>query len=185
MSGTIKRDEADPSAWALNAICGSYAHSCGPLTGAGIIGDTLALALVEQRSDRTVQLSASQAFVLRNRGADALKALQTEIECYCTAMGIKEIVQRAGTSGGVHSAGFRSFKIEAALQLIPGISFRFAHFRSIGPYKRWAQSHLPLAHIGASQNERSALSAAIATVGFVHELQNLGRSDWEWNVPNG
>lgn len=136
------------------AVCAQFGHAVprpaapdleGFVTGAVISKPKLLLASVAHPAFARCSFDSkrSQIFELPDRSARSLERLRAAVSRFVEKRRIRRVFLRALSGQGMYPSHPLSFKIEAALQLVPDLQVTFVSSQSIGAWARRVNPVLP------------------------------------------
>ena len=136
-------------------------------TGAAIRSDTLVVATVKGCSLEGFELclDKSAQIELEDRDQQALHDFKEDLESFINEAGITRLLLRGPPKSGKFTTGL-AFKVEAVLQLVPGLQVEVVHFNRVDTWRRHSKGVAPEPIAGLVHWEREAHESAIATACF-------------------
>ena len=109
-------------------------------TGGAAGASGLVLITLHQSSIGQLAIDATRSahFVLGDDTQDALRQVFAEISEFASGSGIREIVFRRPQPSGPDAAGSKARRLQAAIELVPGLVIHSANNQSLG---RWCNHH--------------------------------------------
>jgi hypothetical protein len=118
---------------AAESYCGAAASFAG-----------MALISIARARDRYVIVPGKSAhFVLPDAGQEALRRLYSDVAGFVSEAGITEVVFRVGAVAGPKSSGHTVARMQAALELVPGLAVNRVHYLSLRPFADLHRNELP------------------------------------------
>jgi hypothetical protein len=136
-------------------------------TGAAIRSDTLVIATVKGCSMEGFELSLEKSaqIELEDRDQEALHFFKEDLESFIQESGITRLLLRGPPKTGKFRTGL-AFKVEAVLQLVPGLEVEVVHFNRVDSWLRSSGGVAPAPIAGLVRWEEEAHRSAIATACF-------------------
>jgi hypothetical protein len=136
-------------------------------TGAAIRSDTLVIATVKGCSLDGFELclDKSAQIELEDRDQEALHFFKEDLETFIREAGITRLLLRGPPKTGKFRTGL-AFKVEAVLQLVPGLEVEVVHFNRVDSWSRSSSGVAPAPISGLVRWEEEAHRSAIATACF-------------------
>lgn len=136
-------------------------------TGAAIRSDTLVIATVRGCSLEGFELclDKSAQIELEDRDQEALHFFKEDLATFIEEAGITRLLLRGPPKSGQFRTGL-AFKVEAVLQLIPGLEVEVVHFNRVDSWSRSSAGVAPAPISGLVRWEEEAHRSAIATACF-------------------
>jgi hypothetical protein len=132
-------------------------------SGASIRSDHLVIATVQGGASCGFELCVERSaqIELEDRDAESLHQFRSDVEAFIHDAGIVRVVVRALPKTGKFRTGL-GLKIEAVLQLIPGLQIDLVHFNVIDTWRRYSSELAPKPIAGLVHWEEEAHRYAIA-----------------------
>jgi hypothetical protein len=145
-----------------------------PVAWTGAATGTAGLALASVRAeDGWFELDASRSalFVLEDDQDQAsLKQVFEEVAQFTIDRGIRELVLRVSFRGGTYATSRKARRLEAALELLPGVVVHWVNSQSLGPWSERLAHELPELPPEVSGPERFILTSAMHAARLAHAL---------------
>jgi hypothetical protein len=110
-------------------------------------------------------LEKSAQIELEDRDQQALHHFKEDLESFIKETGINRLLLRGPPKSGKFRSGL-AFKVEAVLQLVPGLQVEVVHFNRVDSWSRGAAGLMPEPIAGLVRWEEEAHRSAIATACF-------------------
>jgi hypothetical protein len=132
-------------------------------SGASIRSDHLVIATVQGGASCGFELciERSAQIELEDRDGESLHQFRSDVEAFIREARIARLILRALPKTGKFRTGL-GLKIEAVLQLIPGLQVDLVHFNVIDSWRRYSSEILPKPIAGLVHWEEEAHRYAIA-----------------------
>lgn len=135
----------------------------GRWTGAAAGSSSLVIVSLE-RVDHGFMIAPSMSarFVLQDSSQASLRHVFHELEEFTSQTGISELVLRKCQRGGKYAGGHDARRLEAALELVPGILVRSVNNHSLTGWSRIHSHEMPDAAPHLTLQEKPVCAGAIA-----------------------
>lgn len=146
---------------ATKAWTGAAAGACG----------LAVVSLLARDGDFSLDARRSALFVLADDQDQAsLRQVFEELEQFATDCGITEVVMRVSLRGGTYATSRKARRIEAALELLPGVAVHWVNNQSLEPWSERRSHELPGLPSDITGKERSLLAAAMSAARLAYAL---------------
>lgn len=142
-------------------------------SGAAAGGAALALITLVQSNDRfEIDLRRSAHFVLRDETQESLRRLHAELVRFVSDTQIVDVVLRTRHRGGIYAVGPAVRRMEAALELVDGVTIRRVRDQSLSPWSKVHAHQLPSTDPCLDRCSIQLHQAAIAGARLAHALHH-------------
>lgn len=159
-AATIVRPQLQPS---TTKDAAREAARTARYTGASIASDHIAIATVEGGASHGFKLCLAKScqIELEDRDQDAARGFLDDVRGFFQDSGIQHVLLRELATTGPHRTKL-GLKLEALLQLVPGVRVEFVHSNTIIAWKRHSRDLAPLPVEGLAIWETEMHNWAIA-----------------------